>query len=261
MLALYRSGRQAEALAAYQAARAALVDGLGIEPGAALQELERAILRQDPALDLAPSEHAPAEPAVAAAERSIVVIPSGDGTADALLAIAEPLARRPRREVIVARLVGGGSELREAARVAEERRNAMIARGVVARGAAFTSVDPGGDAIRLAAEQDADLLLLDAAAAELGEGAAGGFAGTVLAGAPCDVAVLVAGTKSPAPASGRPVLVPFGGADHEWTAVELGAWIAGAWGVTLLLAGAAAGPEEGRRDASRLLASASLMVQ
>ena len=50
MLALYRSGRQADALAAYRAARATLVDELGIEPGAELQELERAILRQDPAL-------------------------------------------------------------------------------------------------------------------------------------------------------------------------------------------------------------------
>jgi DNA-binding SARP family transcriptional activator len=45
MTALYRSGRQAEALEAYQDARRALVDGLGIEPSTALQELERAILR------------------------------------------------------------------------------------------------------------------------------------------------------------------------------------------------------------------------
>ncbi|HEX6227892.1 MAG TPA: AfsR/SARP family transcriptional regulator, partial [Solirubrobacterales bacterium] len=46
MTALYRSGRQAEALAAYQDARRTLVDGLGIEPSTALQELERTILRQ-----------------------------------------------------------------------------------------------------------------------------------------------------------------------------------------------------------------------
>lgn len=54
MLALYRAGRQAEALEAYQAARAALVDELGIEPGPALRDLEQAILRQDPALDVRP---------------------------------------------------------------------------------------------------------------------------------------------------------------------------------------------------------------
>ena len=53
MLALYRSGRQAEALEAYQAARHALVEELGIEPGRALRELEKAILRQEPTLDLA----------------------------------------------------------------------------------------------------------------------------------------------------------------------------------------------------------------
>jgi predicted ATPase/DNA-binding SARP family transcriptional activator len=51
MLALYRSGRQAEALAAYRAAREALVTELGIEPGPALRRLERAILDQDPELD------------------------------------------------------------------------------------------------------------------------------------------------------------------------------------------------------------------
>src|SRR5256885_4666249 len=52
MLALYRSGRQADALAAYQHARRALVDELGIEPGADLRQLEAKILRQDPSLDL-----------------------------------------------------------------------------------------------------------------------------------------------------------------------------------------------------------------
>jgi class 3 adenylate cyclase/tetratricopeptide (TPR) repeat protein len=51
MLALYRAGRQAEALEAYQDARRALVAELGIEPGKSLRELEQAILRQDPALD------------------------------------------------------------------------------------------------------------------------------------------------------------------------------------------------------------------
>ena len=52
MLGLYRSGRQAEALDAYRHARRTFVDELGIEPGAELQALERAMLRQDPALAL-----------------------------------------------------------------------------------------------------------------------------------------------------------------------------------------------------------------
>ena len=50
ILALYREGRQKDALDAYRAARAVLVDELGIEPGPELQELERAVLRHDPAL-------------------------------------------------------------------------------------------------------------------------------------------------------------------------------------------------------------------
>lgn len=51
MLALYRSGRQAEALSAYQRVRGLLREELGLEPGGALQRLERAILAQDPSLD------------------------------------------------------------------------------------------------------------------------------------------------------------------------------------------------------------------
>jgi DNA-binding SARP family transcriptional activator/class 3 adenylate cyclase len=53
LLALYRAGRQADALEAYQTMRDELVDELGIEPGRALQDLQVAILNQDPGLDLA----------------------------------------------------------------------------------------------------------------------------------------------------------------------------------------------------------------
>ena len=52
MLALYRSGRHAEALAGYQAFRRTLADELGIEPSASLRELERRMLQQDPSLEL-----------------------------------------------------------------------------------------------------------------------------------------------------------------------------------------------------------------
>ena len=54
ILALYRSGRQTDALASYRDARRALVEELGLEPSRELQELERAILAQDPAIDAPP---------------------------------------------------------------------------------------------------------------------------------------------------------------------------------------------------------------
>src|SRR4051794_12554367 len=78
MLALYRSGRQAEALEAYAAARGRLVDQAGVEPGAELRELQASILRQDAALDLPAAPSGP-PPVGAAAVRS---------------RFAEPAARR-----------------------------------------------------------------------------------------------------------------------------------------------------------------------
>jgi nucleotide-binding universal stress UspA family protein len=57
------------------------------------------------------------------------------------------------------------------------------------------------------------------------------------------------------------VLVPFGGAEHDWAALELGAWLASAHAAPLKLLGAESDLEEGRRDASRLLGNTSLVLQ
>jgi DNA-binding SARP family transcriptional activator/tetratricopeptide (TPR) repeat protein len=54
MLALYRAGRQADALGAYRRLRRDMAENLGLEPGFEARELEAAILRQDPSLDLPP---------------------------------------------------------------------------------------------------------------------------------------------------------------------------------------------------------------
>jgi DNA-binding SARP family transcriptional activator len=240
MLALYRDGRQAEALDVYRRAREEFVAELGIEPGPALQQLQQAILRQDGSL---------AGP-LAAPERSILVAPRHAGRLAELVAVAEPLAKRPSRELILAGLVAEGADLAAAAAPANECRSALLARGVSARAITFTSAVAGDDLVRLASEQDVDLLLVDGRP-ELDDP----VLETVLARAPCDVAVHV-GRGEP-PGEG-PVLVLFAGGEHDWAAVEVGAWIAGAQGVPLLLAGPAEGAE---RDASRALASASLAVQ
>jgi DNA-binding SARP family transcriptional activator len=75
MLALYRSGRQADALEAYAAARIALIEALGAEPGAQLQELQRAILRQDEAVAGRAAE-APVEPVprIEEARKTVTVV-------------------------------------------------------------------------------------------------------------------------------------------------------------------------------------------
>jgi DNA-binding SARP family transcriptional activator/class 3 adenylate cyclase len=79
MLALYRCGRQAQALEAFQLARKTLVEELAVEPGEALRELEQAILRQDPSL-LAPSAKplAPESPGEPAPSPPSVVVSAGD---------------------------------------------------------------------------------------------------------------------------------------------------------------------------------------
>jgi DNA-binding SARP family transcriptional activator/class 3 adenylate cyclase len=59
MLALYRSGRQAEALQVYQDTRRALVEELGLDPGPALQQLHAAIIRQETGLEAVPRSAAP----------------------------------------------------------------------------------------------------------------------------------------------------------------------------------------------------------
>jgi DNA-binding SARP family transcriptional activator len=233
LLALYRSGRHADALASFQTARAELVE-LGLEPGPVLRHLEVAILRHDPSLGLEGTD---------APQRAILVVAPEDESLDGLVAVAEPLARKPPRELIVASLVRSGDDL-----AAVDARLRSLPPPI--RTACFTTRSPAADAVRLATEQDVDLLLLAGTASPLGDP----VARDVLAAAPCDVGILVA---RGAPVLPGPVVVPFTGGSHDWTAIELGAWFAGAVDGPLRLVG----PREDDRDASRLLASASLATQ
>jgi DNA-binding SARP family transcriptional activator len=240
MLALYRDGRQAEALDVYRRTRDEFVEELGVEPGPALQQLHQAILQQDTSL----------ERPLPTPERSILVAPQEAHRFAELIAFAEPLASRPRRELILAWLVAEGSDVAASDLLPTDHRKAMVGRGVSARSVTFVSASAGDDLVRLAVEQDVDLLLVDGPA-DLSDPALD----VVLARAPCDVAVYVGRDEPP---RDGPVLVLFTGGDHDWSAVEVGAWLARAQDVQLRLAGPAEGVE---RDASRSLASASLAVQ
>ncbi len=270
MLALYRSGRQAEALDVYQKCRRTLLDELGLEPGETLRELERAVLRRDPELEYRPddgageaqrsSEGIPAAEHTAS-ERSILVAPWDASGIEPLVALVEPLARRPDREVIMARLLRDGGELAEASASLRRQKETLSSRGVVARSAVFTSAAPAEDIVRLASEQDVALLLVDASVSMLAEGALEGDLGRVVDKALCDVGILVHGRRRVELGPGARVLVPFGGAEHDWAAIELASWITKASAGVMTLLGTTGDPEGGERDASRLLAHASLAVQ
>jgi DNA-binding SARP family transcriptional activator len=254
MLALYRSSRQAEALAAYRAARHELSEGLGLEPSEELKWLEQAILRQDPALDLSQDEAGPVLARQAPTpDRALLVVPQAFDDLEPLLRLARPLAAaRPPRELIVAVIVRP-AELRVATAALAGRRAELLTEGLAARTAAFSSPDPADDVVRLASQESVELLLVNAGRSPLGAEAR-----AVLERAPCDVALLV---ETGGSLRDGPIVVPFGAAGNDWAALELGAWVAESTGSPLRLIGAAADQREDGRDASRLLADASLIVQ
>jgi DNA-binding SARP family transcriptional activator len=249
MRALYGAGRQADALEIYRTTRETFDAELGIEPSPFLRDLERAILRQDSELALeAPPGDTP---------RSILVLVDDEAGLDDLLAVAEPLAAGSGRELILVSFAASVDGLAASTAALSERRSAIAAHDVPCRVAAYTTAEVGEETALLAAEQAVDLVLADAPPGLLDAGAMSEPLATLLMRTPCDVGLLSTGTR----AVGGPVVTPFGGAEHDWSAIELAAWIASSLDTSLRLLGTEADPATERRDASRLLARASLLVQ
>jgi DNA-binding SARP family transcriptional activator len=237
MLALYRCGRQADALAAFRAARRRLVGDLGIEPGDHLRVLEGAILRQDPSLGVSVSN------ATAPPEQTRRVLVSG--TPADLPSLIEVAGALSDGELLAVGHVAADADLVQATRDVRDACAQPASRARV-RAAAFRSRNAARDLARLAQEQNAELVVV-----RLGED--GVLPLELLSGCPADVALV------DVRALDRFVIVmtPFTGTTHDWAALALSGRVAAALALPLELVGVDAGDAG---DASRVLASAALAL-
>ena len=186
-----------------------------------------------------------------------MLVPQDARRVDGLVALAEPLGRAaPPHELVLTRALGpaDAGRLAEATSELHRLRSELLSRGAPTRAAAFTSEQPVADVAAMALETDAGLVLVDAARRPLTHT---GMLIALLAQVSCDVGILFGG----APGSEGPIVVPFGGAAHDWSALEVAAWLAQAHAAPLKLLGTVSDAEHDRRDASRLLATASFLVQ
>jgi hypothetical protein len=183
------------------------------------------------------------------------VLPSAVSRLDGLLALAEPLASRVSRELIVVRLLADAGELADEASALNVRRATI---SVPSRVTAFVSQDASGDLLRLATAHDVELVLMGAPLGIDVDGISDELT-AILERSPADVGIVVGPPVEGDRGAG--VFVPFGGGEHDWSALELGALLASALGAPLTLVGTSVDARRGKRDASRLLADASLAVQ
>jgi DNA-binding SARP family transcriptional activator/DNA-binding beta-propeller fold protein YncE len=150
VLALYRSGRQADALAAYRDGREALVEALGLEPGPALHELELQILRHDPAL----------LPAAPAASRAALRLPRHRRT----LAIAAVAAAATATAISAATLQSGHAKTVVPIRAntllqLDPKTNRFVGTTPIGRDA--TALDATADALWLVSERERTVSRID----------------------------------------------------------------------------------------------------
>jgi DNA-binding SARP family transcriptional activator len=264
MVALYRSGGQTAALDVYEVTKQRLSENLGIDPSPALQAVWRQVLRQDGAL-LAQAASEPAGSSVFSRRGSLLAVHAGSrGVGPLALAAAGLIGRDPHRDLIVACTVSDVAEDPDLRGALEEMRSVcsfLGDDGVAPRFAAFTSPDAGRDVQRLVQHHGVDLVLADGRRALRGEDAREGLVDALLSSVHTDVALVVAEPSAGDEPSATPVVVPFGATDHDWAALELGAWIASTHGVPLQILGRRQLPGFQDGDASRLLAEASLLLQ
>ena len=215
-----------------------LIDPHGRLSAPAEEELQAALREVAPGDSLVETRH------------SILVAPQDARNMDSLLSIAGPLASsQPPRDLILARLIvpqrsatglaADDRELRAATEDLQQRREALTEAGLSTRVIAFTTPDAGEDLVRLGRDERIDLVLVDGRRPLLGDGIPKGEIGA----RPrrrrerrrrARRARARARSRS---ARRSPSTCPFGGAEHDWAALELGAWIAHARNAPLRLHG------------------------
>lgn len=138
MLALYRSGRQAEALEAFQRARRTLVEELAIEPSQALRELEQAILQHDESL-LAPPVPLSGSPPAGAPEQERTPEPPQSAASFAASEPVQVAILRKSATVLVARIEASGQADPEPARMLVHSARAQAQRIIASHGGTFVA--------------------------------------------------------------------------------------------------------------------------